>query len=48
MPLGTWYMADRFFQYLMEKLWYRTCERELGISTLRNKIKDELILEINL
>ncbi|MGH7884305.1 MAG: hypothetical protein ACRENO_01270 [Thermodesulfobacteriota bacterium] len=47
LPFGTWYTADRIFQYAMEKLWYRTCEKNLGIFKLRNKLTSKLIAEIH-
>lgn len=47
LPFGTWYTADRIFQYAIEKLWYRTCEKHLGIFKLRNKLTSKLIAEIH-
>ncbi|MGI0056522.1 MAG: hypothetical protein ACREAK_04020 [Nitrosarchaeum sp.] len=47
LPFSTWYMADRIFLYVTEKLWYRTSEKKLGISKLRSKLTTKLIAEIN-
>lgn len=47
LQLGTWYMSDRIFLYVTEKLWYRTCEKKLGISNLRSRLTSTLIAEIN-
>lgn len=47
LPFGTWYMIDRIFLYVIEKLWYRTSEKKLGISKLKSKLISKLIAEIN-
>jgi len=47
LQLGTWYMADRTFLFIVEKLWYRTCQQKLGIYKLRNRLTDKLIAEIH-
>ncbi|MEX0862670.1 hypothetical protein [Nitrosopumilus sp.] len=48
MPFGSWYMGEKLTNYIIEKLWYRTCNEQLGIPKLREELTKKLILEINI